>query len=715
LKKTLASFLPFFMLFILNINIMSQHGWFWLNPLPQGNTITGLSSIGNNTFYFSSFPGALFKSTNGGFNFTKIPTNVDGELSARFINESTGFSSGSGGILRTTDGGFNWVYLPGPVNGVSVITDAPFNTLYSLTGNQIYKSTDLGNSWHVSLTPAANTTINRFHFADEQIGYAVGRKPILFQNSKIYRTTNAGASWDSVTSTLRNELRSVFFFNANTGFTTFAVNFTGKFLRTTNGCLSWDTISTVNNFSDNKHIEFFNSLEGYMKTGNSYAVTTNGGHNWSQGAQYLDVVFSNINTGIAIGAPYSYNRIFTTVNSGLNWIQVTPGFSGRFYDITFIDENTGFTADYNIILKTSDGGISWSNYNLNLSGWSEIENIMFVNENTGYAGIYGRVAKTTNCGADWTVYTTGINDHNHGMSFPSVDTGYIVTKYGHYLKTTNAGVNWLSLGEVPTHGLGDIVFVNNTTGFAAGDSSIYLGANRGFIRRTTNGGLNWNMTFIDSVNYFYDACTSNDVNWFAAGARVYDLGGIIVGSTNAGISWSEHYFPSYISAIHFPSVSTGFASSLNGIMYKTTNAGENWFPTQCVSNENLYGLYFINDNTGFGVNDYGHIIKTTTGGGVLIGIEPVTTETPVRFSLSQNYPNPFNPVTKIKFDLPLNADVKLIVYDILGREVRRLVESRLNPGTYNITFDGTNLASGVYFYRLIANGFSKSRVMVLIK
>jgi hypothetical protein len=97
---------------------------------------------------------------------------------------------------------------------------------------------------------------------------------------------------------------------------------------------------------------------------------------------------------------------------------------------------------------------------------------------------------------------------------------------------------------------------------------------------------------------------------------------------------------------------------------------------------------------------------------------------PSVFRLGQNYPNPFNPVTKIQYDLPKDVKVKLIIYDILGREVIRLVNNEFKQaGRYTVEFNGNNYASGVYFYRIDAGdpssrsgqGFVQSKKMVLIK
>ena len=88
---------------------------------------------------------------------------------------------------------------------------------------------------------------------------------------------------------------------------------------------------------------------------------------------------------------------------------------------------------------------------------------------------------------------------------------------------------------------------------------------------------------------------------------------------------------------------------------------------------------------------------------------------PAKYDLSQNYPNPFNPTTKLEFGISNLGFVTLKVYDILGKEVKTLVNEIKPAGTYSVLFDGSNLASGVYFYRIEAGEFRDIRRMVLIK
>ncbi len=105
---------------------------------------------------------------------------------------------------------------------------------------------------------------------------------------------------------------------------------------------------------------------------------------------------------------------------------------------------------------------------------------------------------------------------------------------------------------------------------------------------------------------------------------------------------------------------------------------------------------------------------------VPIGIEPISSEIPTRFELFQNYPNPFNPSTKIKFNIPQVGqrhafDTKLIIYDVLGKEITVLVNQELKPGTYEIEWNAENYPSGVYFYKLQTEQFTSVKKMMLVK
>ncbi len=106
---------------------------------------------------------------------------------------------------------------------------------------------------------------------------------------------------------------------------------------------------------------------------------------------------------------------------------------------------------------------------------------------------------------------------------------------------------------------------------------------------------------------------------------------------------------------------------------------------------------------------------------IVIRFRVVTTDVankpalPTRYELEQNYPNPFNPITVFSYQLPVASDVRLSVYDILGREVAMVVNEKKDAGVHEVKFDGSNLSSGVYFYRLKAGDFVQSKKLVFLK
>jgi hypothetical protein len=100
--------------------------------------------------------------------------------------------------------------------------------------------------------------------------------------------------------------------------------------------------------------------------------------------------------------------------------------------------------------------------------------------------------------------------------------------------------------------------------------------------------------------------------------------------------------------------------------------------------------------------------------GAVLGIDPYSI-IPKTFELNQNYPNPFNPETKIKFGLPKEGNVKLTVFDASGRQIEELVNQKLNAGTFEVTWNGSNLSSGIYFYKLVAEGFAETKKMIMVK
>jgi hypothetical protein len=108
-----------------------------------------------------------------------------------------------------------------------------------------------------------------------------------------------------------------------------------------------------------------------------------------------------------------------------------------------------------------------------------------------------------------------------------------------------------------------------------------------------------------------------------------------------------------------------------------------------------------------------------SGGLISAACNPLGTQQgnnlPEIFKLYQNYPNPFNPSTSIKFKIPGSAFVKITIYNATGKIINQLLNEEKTPGNYEITWDGTNFASGVYFYKIEAGSYSETKKMLLIK
>jgi serine protease AprX len=183
-----------------------------------------------------------------------------------------------------------------------------------------------------------------------------------------------------------------------------------------------------------------------------------------------------------------------------------------------------------------------------------------------------------------------------------------------------------------------------------------------YYRKSTNGGINW--TAYTAVNYNY---TNLDSFFFP------------ISGNSPGTS-VEYYFAAQDIALPVPLVSTLPAGG-SGVNPPGTTPPPAGF---------IYNI-------------------------VPIGIKSNSNEIPAVFRLYNNYPNPFNPVTRIRFDIPEPSFTKLIVFDILGREITSLVEQELKPGTYGVEWDASNYPSGVYFYKLISRDFTETKKMVLVK
>ena len=378
-----------------------------------------------------------------------------------------------------------------------------------------------------------------------------------------------------------------------------------------------------------------------------------------------------------------------------------------------ISGNTLYSGTYNGVFRSTDGATSWQPVNSGLNNTQALTVYqLLLTGGVLYAATVDGIYRSSNLGSNWIKKSDGIvvgggASYTFAESiFENAGVLYTGTYTGIY-SSTNSGDNWV-VTNISGSDIDAKNFLNyNGTIFAARESINIPGS-----YKSTDNGFTWspfsiNSTYLPAITFFND------------GARLY--AGTIDGvwlSTNNGLNWvsrnqglsQDPYSTSIIRANGVLVTSLKFGGS--GI-FSSTNDGAIW-------NDFGTGLPFLNEISKLMI--FNNNILAATSGGLykrnindLNGITAVSSEIPSSFALRQNYPNPFNPNTKIRFQVAKSSSVKITVCDALGREISALVNEQLNPGTYEINFDGSALSSGIYFYVLKAESFSETRKMLIIK
>jgi hypothetical protein len=228
-----------------------------------------------------------------------------------------------------------------------------------------------------------------------------------------------------------------------------------------------------------------------------------------------------------------------------------------------------------------------------------------------------------------------------------------------------------------------------------------------------------------------DVGTQSDINPGSIALRQFSsTQNIIVDGIRVSTGWTEAPLP-----VELSSFSAIILDNIVELNWRTETEVSNYgFEVQCsefgVQSSEWQALGFVdghgNSNS---PKEYSFTDDKVTGGKYSYRLKQIDTDgkfeyskviqvdlgSPGKFELSQNYPNPFNPVTTIRFSLPQSGNVKLTVYNILGEQVAELVNGFKEAGVHTINFNAENLNSGLYIYKIEANGFVQSRKMTLVK
>ncbi len=375
------------------------------------------------------------------------------------------------------------------------------------------------------------------------------------------------------------------------------------------------------------------------------------------------------------------------------------------------------------VVRSIDGGATWRDATGSLSG-IDIYCVTATDSLHAWIGSGdGHIFATTNGGTSWSEQTypgtqspfiDGIwfFDGQNGIALGDPPGGssdqYII------LATSNGGQAWNHIASEPVGGTAEAGW--NNSWWWTDPQHGWFGTNAMKVWRTTDGGAHWlsgastaknsiGVSFADSLH----------------GVAAHDDGTISI-TTDGGVSWTDNAsFSGGLTAVSFVPGSSSVWAVGPFNPFHSVDTGKSWVE------ETTYP--FLGGITHVSAVAPTHAWASTSFGQILSYI-PITTSVPgpvpigrpAEFALLQNYPNPFNPSTTIQYTVGGVRDqgsgvseVKLVIYDVLGREVATLVNTKQAPGSYEVKFDGSRFASGVYFYRLTAGTSAATRKMLLLK
>jgi len=654
----------------------------------QGTEDLNSVFILNQSIWIVGDNGSYFFSLNSGMDWNNANLGSQDLNEIYFIDENNGWIVGeSGRILQSTDGGANWVpynsNLNNDLNSIKM-TSTTSGVICGSDGKVlIYNGTD----WNEITTP---TTVDLLS-VDKKSNTII----CTAEDGFIIKSTDNGASWTTIDyrSLSKSEVYSVQMFDENTFYSCGG----GGFIRK----------------SDDGGASFTFQANPMM-------------------ANLVDIHFSDANNGWAVSS--LNNAILRTTDGGVNWKfptgttisytwsqkQSASGNIGNGFCYHPFNKNGLFIAMGKKVFRSFDKGNTWQQ--VSTISYGSRAHTFFVSpadSNYWIASMdesSGRVVRSTNYGQTWTVTWGPGALTNYGMpmmlDWNDPDRVYLNPDNSKLLKSTDFGLTWESIGTKVFRSPDNITIpYNNPDIIFSGDG--VTGNPPGELFKTTNGGLNWTLensvsgseipfTVVSNI----DTTLSFHTCWSSGGIwRTNDLWENKTQVATTTGAWAADI------AKDDP---TAFAYGVYGSsVYISTDRGETFKQTSVGSSPEA-GMYFF-DKANLLSQKGGGVYKLNITYSVITNSSVISTSVPEDFSVSQNYPNPFNPVTKFKVSIPANSNLKVIVFDVLGRQLEVLVDKLMPAGTHEITFDGGSYQSGVYFCKFITDGFSETRKMMLLK
>lgn len=383
--------------------------------------------------------------------------------------------------------------------------------------------------------------------------------------------------------------------------------------------------------------------------------------------------------------------------------------------VIFMDSLTGWASgDSGIVIHTTNGGINWEYQNTGIK--NNIQNLFFLDKMHGWAiSSYDHtyLLKTIDGGMTWSMDSTSFKGH-YLASVIFLDTlkGFISASDVPIYYTVDGGLNWLR-AEIDTFAYypgGGFAFYDHNFGFSFGGSFDIVG----IIWKTTDGGIHWKgrnsgMDPIKKIHFF------DSLNIFGISGDM-EVGITKYVSSDGGENWEVETLPEFGFPLNlsFRTKSEAWVPlvSFTPIFYVTKDSGNTWNSYPVPGGYTIYDISFPDSLHGYAVGLDGVILKYIPHPVYIVDEPPVNV---TEFSLSQNYPNPFNSSSEISFTLSTGGEVDLSLFDLLGRKIQILFKGKLEQGSHKITLDAASLPSGIYCYRLTLGTSSVIKKAVLLK
>lgn len=434
--------------------------------------------------------------------------------------------------------------------------------------------------------------------------------------------------------------------------------------------------------------------------------------------------------------------LLTNAYPQASWSAITGAPSGpRHDDITFINKRVGWAVNGSgQIWRTINGGDNW----VKLYDNSKIyfRSIGFADSLHGWVGNLGTeefggqtdtniLFSTTNGGLNWTPVNNFIGPKPRGICGLQVIDAQNIVAAGrvrgpnHFIRSTDGGISWMvsDVGHI-FKSLIDVHFFTPDSGFLIGGDGAPNDSSRGIIAFTSDGGFSWETKIVTSRKGEW--CWKIDFPTRKTGyvslQRNRASAVNFLKTTDGGMTWTEkplstfHY---YVQGIGFANENLGWVGGNTTYpCYETTDGGETWHAAGFGARVNRF--WMIDDSTGYagGSTIYRYSSSSVTSA------DETHEDISARITLSQNYPNPFgseggSQSTIIKFSVPWQTDpnqlIRIRVFDLLGREVKMLIEEVKEPGEYSVQFDSDGLASGVYYYTLESGRYTITKKFNITK